>query len=226
MRPSEEIVAAVKSGDTARVKELLARDAALAETETDEGSLLLTGIYYGAREAVRLLREHRPTLDVFEAAALGDMAQLADILDSAPDLADAYNQQGLTPLGLAAFLGRVQALALLLDRGADINRVSRSTVPFVPRNTALHAALASGNEDAAALLIDRDADINALDSNGQTPLHLVAFGGLARSAQHLLARGARLDVRDKQGRTPLQIAQDKEHRAVAEQLAGGGAAGG
>jgi len=219
MRLSEEIVAAVKSGNTARVRDLLAHEPALADTETDEGSLLLTGIYYGAREAVRLIREHRPTLDVFEAAALGETEQLADILDSAPQMADAYNRQGLTPLGLAAFLGCVEAVELLLDRGADINRVSRSTVPFVPRNTALHAALASGNEEAAAVLMERGADLNAVDNNGQTPLHLVAFGGLARSLQILLARGARSDVRDRQGRTPLEIAQEKEHRIVAERLA-------
>lgn len=219
MRPAEEIVAAVKSGNTARVRELLERDSALAGTETDEGSLLLTGVYYGAREAVRLIRERRPTLDIFEAAALGETEQLARLLDSAPDLANAYNQQGLTPLGLAAFLGRTEALAVLLGRGAEINRVSRATVPFVPRNTALHAALASGNEDAAAVLIDRGADVNAVDSNGQTPLHLAAFGGLNRSLDILLDRGARPDARDAQGRTPLQIAQDKGHRAATARLA-------
>ncbi|MGE5591492.1 MAG: ankyrin repeat domain-containing protein [Bacillota bacterium] len=219
MRPSEEIVTALKSGNTARVREMLDRDPALAGAETDEGSLLLTGVYYGAREAVRLIRERRPVLDVFEAAALGEAGHLADLLDSAPQLADTYNQQGMTPLGLAAFLGRTEALAVLLDHGADINRVSRSTVAFVPRNTALHAALAGGSEEAAAMLIERGANINVADSNGQTPLHLAAFGGLDRSLDLLLECGAQTEVRDAQGRTPLQIAQEKGHRAAAERLA-------
>jgi uncharacterized protein len=206
MTNTEQIIAAVKSRDTAKVRELLQQDPALARTATDDGSLLMTAVYYGARDAADLIRGLRADLDIFEAAVVGDTARLTALLDQDPALANAAHADGGRPLHLAAFFRHTEAVRLLLDRGADITSYSLFEKPYIPKNTALHAALAGGAWDAAALLVERGANVNAVDSSGMVPLHNAAFAGHIPSAELLLARGAEVNVRDTQNQTPLAVA--------------------
>lgn len=87
------------------------------------------------------------------------------------DFGIAHDEAGsrLTPLDGAVGNERFSPdviVALLLDRGADVN--ARSSQGFTPLHTAT-----SGNTKPSviALLLDRGADIEARDSNGGTPLH-------------------------------------------------------
>ncbi len=164
-----ELVAAVRARDTERVRAMLERNPDLVRTETEDGSLLLTAIYYGAREIANLIQTYRMDLDIFEAAV--------GTADEDPAQANRFNADGMTPLGLPAYFGHREDVEVLLDRGAAINALSRFTRSHVPRNTALHAALAGQNWEVAEALMDRGAAVNAVDSNGMTPLHVAAFGG-------------------------------------------------
>jgi uncharacterized protein len=83
------IIAAVKARDTDRVRMLLEQDPRLATTATPEGSLLLTAVYCGVREAAELIRSARSDLTLFEAAATGDTGRLQTLLDADPGLANA-----------------------------------------------------------------------------------------------------------------------------------------
>jgi ankyrin repeat protein len=213
-----EIIDAVKRRDAARVGELLAEDPSLALTPTDDGSLLLTAVFYGARDAAALIRAHKPELNLSEAIALGETDRVRDLLAAEPGLASAYDSTGGTPLHLAAFMGRQDAVELLVVHGADVNAFRQHASGPIPRNAALHAALAGGKHDVARYLVAHGADVNAVDSEGFTALHHAAFGGNADMVAFLLGRGARGDGRNKAGQTPAEVALGRGHGAVAELL--------
>ncbi len=77
------------------------------------------------------------------------------------------DHNGNTPLHDAAERGNLQALALLLERGADIeNRNSNGSTP-------LQLAGVFNNREAIKLLLDSSADISSRDSNNNTVLWYV-----------------------------------------------------
>ena len=82
-----------------------------------------------------------------------------------------------------------QVIALLLDRGADINATNRRGF------SALHRAIAfNPNLEAASLLLDRGAELNFERGEIWNPLHLAVTGNLNRDIiQFLLDRGATFD---------------------------------
>jgi len=209
---------AVKARDTARVKALLETDPTLAHARAGNNSLLLTAVYGGAKDAAELIARHRTDLDVFEAAAVGDLARLRTILERDPRVAGQFSADGLTPLALAAFFGQTAAVTVLLDYGADVNQMGDSTASNVPKNTALHAALAGRAWEAAQVLLERGADVHARDDGGRTPLHNAAFAASARLAEAILARGADVHARDNSGKNPLAWAEERGHQEVVDVL--------
>ena len=112
--------------------------------------------YNGHDEMVAFLRTQ--PLDVFAAAAYGETGRLGLLLDADPALIEkrfadirpkgrpSPDRDGLTPLGFAALNGRIEAVRLLLDRGAD-----RSIRDAAGRSYA-DLALEAGEEAVAALL--------------------------------------------------------------------------
>ena len=99
-------------------------------------------------------------------------------------------------LTYAARNGRNEAMAFLLERGADIN-----AEPY--NGTALHWSVAGRQPEAAAWLIDRGADINRRagfgGTRGVTPLHVAAaWEGSPDCARLLVERGADVALKDPQ----------------------------
>jgi ankyrin repeat protein len=121
------------------------------------------------------------------AIEIGDEIAFALILNHHPDLVNQENENGLTPLSLAAHFGRVDMVVKLLENGADANAISHSQIPYIPSNTALHAAIAGKkNPEIIRILIDAMDTVDVADSNGYTPLHIAAFDDSSSIAQMLL----------------------------------------
>ena len=59
--------------------------------------------------------------EIHIAAGNGDLEAVKEMLGADPKLLNAGNEQGRGPLHMAAFSGRQEVAAFLLDRGADIN---------------------------------------------------------------------------------------------------------
>jgi ankyrin repeat protein len=124
-------------------------------------SRLLDALHRGDDDQVSELLAADPDLDVFEAAALGRVERLRELLEADPGVANAYGDDGFQPLPLACFYGHVEAARVLLDRGADPNTPARNEHI---RTNALHAAAASENKDEQTryelceLLLQRGAD--------------------------------------------------------------------
>jgi uncharacterized protein len=154
----------------------------------------LQALYRGHREEAERLIAGRD-LDVFEAAAFGRTERLRALLDDDPALANAFGDDGFHPLGLACFFGHVDAARLLLERGADVNALSRNEHI---QTAAIHAAAASNEEgtdesvryELIKLVLDHGADPNLQQGGGFRAIDAARQNGDERVEQLLLERGA------------------------------------
>lgn len=174
---------AAKTGELARVREILSRAPQLRNARLENGDTpLMAALYRGQADVVRLLIELGADLDVFAAAATGRRDELIRGLQSG-DPAAAYSYDGWTALHLAAFFGHTAAARILLEAGADVNAVSRNSLA----NTPLHAATAGKHVDVAVLLLDSGASGRAVDAGGYTPLQIAVQNGLQPVVERMAA---------------------------------------
>ncbi|WP_438431491.1 ankyrin repeat domain-containing protein [Gorillibacterium sp. sgz500922] len=166
------------------------------------------------------MAENDSVTRLFQAAQAGDAPALEELLQAEPELANRENEDGLTPLGFAAHFGSPAAVRVLLEHGADVEALSHSRVPYIPSNTALHAAIAGERSvEVIRLLLDRGADPNRTDSDGHTCLHAAAFHDDGTEIlQLLIGRGAELNARGGAGETALSLAIRQGNRTTAERL--------
>jgi ankyrin repeat protein len=152
-------------------------------------SPLMQALYEGKPELARELAAARSDLDVFEAAAIGDVEHLRALLDDDPSLVNEWSEDGFTPLHFAAFFGHPPAARLLAERGADLE--ARSTnEQFALHARPLHSAAAAGEGEVCEVLLDAGADVNAVQHGGYTALLEARQNGNEELAQLLLERGA------------------------------------
>ncbi len=211
MADSIEIFEALKKGDLARVKTLLAATPALATARDAQGlSLLMTARYRFAMPLVEQIVKLHPTLDLYEACALGDTTRIAELLDAKAEAIASHSPDGYTPLHLASFFGQPAAVTLLLERGASVDALSTNPMKL----TALHSAAAGGSAEAVDLLLARGADPNAKQHGGFTPLQSAAANGNVPMVKSLLLRGADASAASDDGRTAADLARAKENDEV------------
>ncbi len=121
----------------------------------------------------------------------------------------------ITPLMYAAGMGSIEAMQMLLDRGADVNA----------QNAFGQTALMWCATDArkVKLLLDRGADVNKTARSGRTALMLAAFANpSADIVRMLLAKGASANIRDQRGWTPLNAAAFGNDTATIRMLVDAG----
>lgn len=168
-------------------------------------SPLMQALYEGKTEEARAIADSRSDLDVFEAAAIGDVDRLRELLDQDSSAANAWSEDGFTPLHFAAFFGHPVAAKLLTERGADLE--ARSTnKEFAFDARPLHSASAAGRRDVCEVLLDAGADVNAVQHGGYTALLDAAANGNAELVDFLLERGADPTARLDDGRSMADLA--------------------
>jgi ankyrin repeat protein len=102
---------------------------------------------------------------------------------------DAQDNQGYTPMHIAALRGQYAITEALLSKGAKIGLVDSSG------QTPLHKAVISRNHNVIELLLEYGSDINHEDNDGNHPLdHLFDYPTLAHT---LITAGATLGSREK-----------------------------
>jgi uncharacterized protein len=211
----DELFSAIDANDAERVGALIDRDPELASARNDDGvSALLHARYRSSGEVVSLLSAHVRDLDMFEAAALGDVDRLAALLRARPAAVGDRSADGFTPLHLAAYFGKVDAVQALLDAHADVNAVGTGWM----RGTALHSAVSARHRTVAGVLVDAGADANARQSGGWTPLHGAAHNGDHGTTALLLARGADPSALDDDGRSALDHANASGDTATIDAI--------
>jgi len=144
-------------------------------------------------ELVERLPESAPAFRdlVARGAAVGGAGLLARVLETAT----------------GAHVDVVRALAHeLLARGADAFGPTTKNAPTTNAPSALHAAIAVGDEAIVDNLLERGCDPNARNARGDTPLHLAVARGADAIVRQLVAAGANPGVANACGDTALGAA--------------------
>jgi ankyrin repeat protein len=205
---------AIRKGDAAQVRSLLAADPKLAEASNQDGvTPALWAVYTRHAElAPTVLGAREP--DFFEACALGRRDLAAQLLKEEPKLVDGYSRDGFTGLGLAVFFGHLEIASMLVESGADVNRPSRNSIRVSP----LHSAVASGSVALLDLLLSHGAAPDPVEFLEATPLHSAAAQGSREMVEKLLAAGADRHRKTKDGKTAADLAREYKHPELAGEL--------
>ncbi|MCX6597807.1 MAG: ankyrin repeat domain-containing protein [Acidobacteria bacterium] len=137
---------------------------------------LRTALAFGFMDAARLLATRGARLDLAAAAGLGDAARAAELLPSAD------GPVRHAALALAAQLGQVETLRLLLEFGEDPNRYNPAGLHA--HATPLHHAALAGHAEAARLLVAHGARRDMPDKHW----HATPAGWARHSGHQDLAR--------------------------------------
>jgi ankyrin repeat protein len=213
------IFEAIRAGDLAGVRRLASKSpSTLAQRDTAGLTPLLQALYQGKGDIVEAILAREPELDLFEAAAVGRADVLRRLVGRSRGRAQAYSEDGFTPLHLAAFFGHVDAARALLDLGADVHARSRNV--NLPSATPLHSAASGKHTEVAIVLLEHGAEVDAVQNGGWTALHAAAASGNLALCRALIAGGAdRARMSDDRTR-PLDFAIENRHADVVELLRG------
>ena len=112
----------------------------------------------------------------------------------------------------AAERGDVEAVARLLEQGADVHATNARGV------TALIAAAYQNHVEVAKLLIEAGADVNVQDNTQQSAYLITTSEGYLELLQLTLAAGADVHSLDSYNGTGLIRAADRGHVEIIEEL--------
>jgi uncharacterized protein len=171
-----------------------------------------------------------------------EIQRIQTMIQNSPDLINAPDSHGQTPLEKAAINGWLKVATFLLDHGANVNSHdglalpeaaqagNRTMVEFLlahganinARNynneTALDIAVQHGFEAVTRVLLANKADVNVQNPQGNTALYIAAQGDQTNIIQMLLAAGAKVNVENNEGRTPLSSAAERGKTETVQML--------
>jgi ankyrin repeat protein len=209
----DDLFEAIEAGDDARVGALLEADPALASSRDASGvSALMRALYRFDKPLIETVKRRVDALDIFEAAAFGDIDRLTELLSDEPLLVTSYSGDGFTALHFAAFFGRYGAAALLIERGAEVDALGRGWMT----GTAMHSAVSRLQSDVVRILLEAGANPNVRQSAGWTPLHAAAMNGDVTSVELLLASGADPTATNDEGRSVIDLATENGDEATVD----------
>ncbi|MBU1949201.1 MAG: ankyrin repeat domain-containing protein [Candidatus Eisenbacteria bacterium] len=138
--------------------------------------------------------------DIFEAAAEGDLYQITWLLAGDPDLVNAKDEDGRTPLHWACMQDQNKIIGHLVSEGADVNHADHSGL------NPLDIAASRGNTPAVDLLLNKKSEINHGAETGWTPLNYAVRNGHADVVGLLISKGANPELRMEDGMRSLHLA--------------------
>ncbi len=151
------------------------------------------------------------------------------LVDSVGDVS-AQDVNGWSGVHLAASQGNAALMRLLLEKGAEVNRVCVCQGYLAARDwTPLHMAARRGRAEIVELLLAKGADHRATNSRGATALHQAVEGDTPAIVRALLERGADAAAKDVEGKTPLdyatEVLDEKARSEIVQMLKESGASG-
>ena len=125
---------------------------------------------------------------------------------------DSVDNQGATPLMIAAVNDKLQAVKYLLKQGAD---------PSLQTNdgwNVLHYASHGGNPEVIELMLSHVLSIDSINSEGVTLLMIAAAYDKLQAVKYLLKQGADLSLQDNDGCNVLHCASGSGNVAIMEEI--------
>ena len=207
---------AIRKGNDMAVDTARGADAELLQARDAAGlTPVLVASFSGhskMAERIAALQAKTPDgLGVFDAAAVGNVGVLRNLMSTDRASVDDRGPDGFTTLHIAASFGQLEAARLLLGRGADPNAVALNEC----RMTPLHSAVTAKHRDTASLLLALGASPNSVQHGGVTPLHIAAQDGDEAIVDMLLLRGADPTRKNDAGKTAIDLAAENGHAALA-----------
>jgi ankyrin repeat protein len=141
---------------------------------------------------------------------------LTELLAGSWDI-DSYDAAGGTLLFWAAAGNRPEIVQLLIDLGADPDKITLDNA------SPLMYASFTGKIDAVQVLIENGAQINYQGMFDHTALHVAAEGNHSEIVQLLIEADAELNLLSSRGLTPLGWALEKDSKEAAQVLWDAGA---
>jgi uncharacterized protein len=216
----KDFFAAIRSGDFATVQTMLAVEPGLAAARNEQGqSPLLSAIYSGRSDIRDALFARGVTLEIHEAAAVGDLERVKQLVEKNAALANSHSPDGFPVVALAAAFGHLPVVRYLFEHGADVNAAATNGLGY----NSLTGAVAGGHTEIAAWLLANGADPNYRYGGGYSPLLTAAANGHLEIVKALLRHGADLHTKTNDGKTAVVIAEERKHPEVAAFLRGRGA---
>jgi uncharacterized protein len=194
----DQVFKAIDVADEAALKALLDQDPSLAESRSNDGlSVVLFTLYIARPELTKILLSYEPELDLFDLAALGGVGQISVMLATNDKAVHEFSGDGFTALHVASYFGQADVAKLLLDNGADIDKIAMNGSDL----SALQSAVASCHSDVVKVLLEFNPDLNVRMLGGFTPLMSASALGDQEIIDLLIAKGADQNLKADDGRT-------------------------
>ncbi|XP_013386790.1 transient receptor potential cation channel subfamily A member 1 homolog, partial [Lingula anatina] len=239
------------------VELLLKSNADIEKRNEDNCTALLLAACWGNPEVIKVLLKYNADPSaadknektaIFWAAENNHVSCLQVLLKNpkVTKLIDEPDRYGNTPLHIAAQLGHINCVKLLMEHNAmvdDKNEDEQTPLhlaamydqPLVVRelvnkqktiiydgdedsNTALHLAALAGHQRVMDVLLDLGAGVETRNAKGWTALDCAAYMGKVKAAETLLKAHSPIDPLDKEKVTPLHLAAKGGHTEMVEFL--------
>lgn len=196
VQADQSVVAAVRSGDTGKLRALLKTRADANAAETDGTSALHWAVRRDDVVAVGLLIQAGADVKVANrygiapllvACTNGTAAIVEKLLQAGAD-PNTASPEGEAALMTAARTGKVDVVKMLLAGGARVDAREEWR-----RQTALMWAAAENHPETVKVLVEAGADVNARSTGGFTALLFAVRAGSVASTRALLERGAHVN---------------------------------
>jgi ankyrin repeat protein len=145
-------------------------------------------------------------------AIRGDqLSQVETIIVRFPALVNKTQNDGATPLHIAAYQGHLAIVKYLVQKGANINQATPHGA------TPLSVAAQQGHLAIVKYLVQKGANINQAMTNGATPLSVAAENGHLDVVKYLVQNGAFTSTL-WQNKSPEDIAREKGYTQIVDVL--------
>ncbi|MFP3021113.1 MAG: ankyrin repeat domain-containing protein [Wolbachia sp.] len=122
------------------------------------------------------------------------------------------DENGWTPLHLAAWEGQLDDAKLLVKEGADISAEN------IFGRKPIHVAAENNNTNIIEFFLSKGMNVDDTDRYGRTPLYCASWNGHLGVVKYLVEKGADINAQDKGGETSLDAATDQKHEDVVGYL--------
>jgi ankyrin repeat protein len=211
---SEQFITAIKSGDTNTVAMLLKESPNLIRETKSPISPIMLSMYFGQKQVAELLVQSGISLTLHEAAVMGKVERVQEILRTHPERLEESSSDGFSILGFAAYFGHEALAQCLLEQGAAVNHKSNNTMMVAP----LHSAVSAQHVGIVRLLLEHGANANLPQEQGIRPLHQAAHNGDTAITRLLLEHGADPMLASDNGKTAVDWAKEDGHTTVVDLL--------
>ncbi len=143
-----------------------------------------------------------------------DYVETLPVLLGAGANIDVQDDNGMTPLHIAAERGDPRLVKLLLDAGADIEKNEKHGM------TPLLKAASKGTAETVQAFIDAGADLTARDNGGSSALYCTVFDNHVDNARVLLEAEIDPQMEHESGNTALSYARFREQQGIVDLLEG------